>query len=123
MPMIQVIILGIVQGLTEFLPISSTAHLALIPWLLGWKDQGLGFDIALHAGTLAAVLIYFFRDWVQVLGQGFGLNVGSDPALKRNRGLLWLMAAGSIPAGVAGILFQKQAEEVWRNNQYLIGGM
>ena len=59
MPLLQAIVLGIVQGLTEFLPISSTAHLALIPWLAGWRDPGLGFDIALHVGTLAAVLLYF----------------------------------------------------------------
>ena len=114
MPLLQVIVLGIVQGLTEFLPISSTAHLALIPWLLGWRDPGLGFDIALHVGTLAAVLLYFFRDWLQVLGQGFGLRMGGDPALRRNRALLWLVAAGSIPIGIAGLVFRKQAETAWR---------
>jgi len=59
MTLLQVIVLAIVQGLTEFLPISSTAHLILVPWLLGWQDQGLTFDIALHAGTLLAVLTYF----------------------------------------------------------------
>ncbi len=63
-------ILAVVQGATEFLPVSSSAHLALAPWLLGWPDQGLEFDIALHFGTLAAVLIYFFRDWVQIVGTG-----------------------------------------------------
>ena len=67
MPLLHVIVLGIIQGLTEFLPVSSSAHLALIPKLLGWEDQGLAFDIALHAGTLAAILIYFFEDWVQRL--------------------------------------------------------
>ena len=65
MPIHQAVILAVVQGLTEYLPISSSAHLALAPWLLGWKDQGLTFDIALHFGTLAAVLIYFFKDWVR----------------------------------------------------------
>ena len=122
MPLYQVIILGIVQGLTEFLPISSTAHLALAPWLLGWKDPGLTFDIALHVGTLAAVLIYFFRDWVQVVAQGVGMPVGADPELKRNPALLWLLVAGSIPAGVAGLLFNKQAETTWRTPM-LIGSM
>jgi undecaprenyl-diphosphatase len=122
MPMIQVIILGIVQGLTEFLPISSTAHLALIPWLLGWKDQGLGFDIALHVGTLAAVLIYFFRDWVQILLQGFGIKVTGDPYLERNRNLLWYLAAASIPVGLVGYVFKEQAETTWRS-PYVIGGM
>jgi undecaprenyl-diphosphatase len=106
----EVIVLGIVQGLTEFLPVSSTAHLVLIPALVGWPDPGLSFDIALHVGTLAAVLIYFFRDWIQIIGAGFGLNWGADPALRSNRSLLWLLIAGTIPAGIAGLLFQKQAD-------------
>src|SRR6202047_4987413 len=99
MPLIEAIVLGIVQGLTEFLPISSTAHLILIPWLLGWKDPGLAFDVALHVGTLAAILIYFFRDWLQVLAQGLGIRIDGDPALERNRGLLWLIAAATVPIG------------------------
>jgi len=115
MPLFQVIVLGIVQGLTEFLPVSSTAHLALIPWLFGWHDPGLEFDIALHVGTLAAVLLYFFRDWIQIIAQGFGLTVNGDPHLARNRGLLWLLVAGTIPAAVAGLLFQKQAETTLRS--------
>jgi len=115
MPLVQVIVLGIVQGLTEFLPISSTAHLALVPWLFGWTDPGLEFDIALHVGTLVAVLLYFFRDWLQILAQGLGMTVAGDPHLARNRKLLWLLAAGTIPAGVAGILFQRQAETTLRS--------
>src|SRR5579872_7277269 len=115
MPIFQVIVLGIVQGLTEFLPISSTAHLALIPWLFGWKDPGLGFDIALHIGTLAAVLIYFFRDWLQIIGQGLGMDSGRDSELKHNRALLWLLVIGTIPVGVAGYIFKEQAETSWRN--------
>ena len=121
MPLIQVIILALVQGITEFLPISSSAHLALAPWLLGWKDQGLTFDIALHLGTLFAVLLYFFRDWVQVTAQGFGLSYGNDQQLKQNRMLLWYLALGSIPIAVIGFIFKEQAEE-WRN-PFLIGGM
>ena len=74
----------------------------MIPWLLGWDDGGLTFDIALHVGTLAAVILYFFQDWMQIIGQGFGLNVGRDPALSKNRGLLWLLVAGTIPGGIAG---------------------
>jgi undecaprenyl-diphosphatase len=123
MPLLQVIVLGIIQGLTEFLPISSTAHLVVIPKLLGWPDQGLAFDIALHVGTLVAVLLYFFRDWLQVLGQGLGIRItGADPALERNRGLLWLLVLGTIPAGVAGLLFQKRAETLWRENLFVIAG-
>ena len=123
MPLLHAIILGIIQGLTEFLPVSSSAHLALIPWLLGWNDQGLSFDIALHVGTVLAVIVYFFRDWVQVIAQGFGLKIGSDPAIQRNPKLLWLLVLGSIPAGIAGLLVKDLAENVWRNNQYLIGSM
>src|SRR3984885_15011948 len=122
MPIYQAVVLAIVQALTEFLPISSTAHLVLIPWLFGWKDAGLTFDVALHAGTLVAVIIYFFRDWVQIIGQAFGLNIGSDPHLKQNRQLLWLLAAASIPIGIIGYLFDKQADTTWRT-PYVIGTM
>ncbi|MDX2152723.1 MAG: undecaprenyl-diphosphate phosphatase [Bryobacteraceae bacterium] len=115
MPLYQVVLLAIVQGVTEFLPISSSAHLALAPWLLGWKDQGLTFDIALHFGTLSAVVIYFFRDWLQVAAQGFGLNWGSDPELKQNRHLLWLLAAASLPIGFFGYTLKEHAETTWRN--------
>jgi undecaprenyl-diphosphatase len=115
MPLFQVIILALVQGFTEFLPISSTAHLYLTSWLLGWQVEGLSFDIALHMGTLLAVLLYFFRDWVQIAAQGFGIRAGSDEELKQNRMLLWLLALGSIPVGVFGLLFKEQAESTWRN--------
>jgi undecaprenyl-diphosphatase len=115
MPLLQVVILAIVQGLTEFLPVSSTAHLYLAPWLLGWKDPGLTFDIALHIGTLLAVLIYFARTWIQVIAQGLGMNAGHDPDLKKNRMLLWLLILATIPVGIAGLVFGKQAEDAWRN--------
>ncbi|MGA3073366.1 MAG: undecaprenyl-diphosphatase UppP [Bryobacteraceae bacterium] len=115
MPIFQVIVLAIVQGLTEFLPISSTAHLYLTSWLLGWQTESLTFDIALHIGTLLAVVIYFARDWMQIVAQGFGMRWGRDDQLERNTGLLWLLAIGSIPVGVAGLLFNKQAEGAWRN--------
>jgi undecaprenyl-diphosphatase len=123
MPLLQAIVLGIIQGLTEFLPISSTAHLIVIPKLLGWPEQGLAFDIALHVGTLAAVILYFFRDWMQIIAQGFGARVGGDSGLQRNRGLLWLLALATIPAGVAGLLFQKKIEGAVRDNLYVIGAM
>lgn len=122
MPIYQVVVLAIVQALTEFLPISSTAHLVLVPWLFGWKDPGLTFDVALHAGTLVAILLYFFRDWIQIIGQGLGLNIGGDPQLQQNRNLLWLLAAASIPIGIFGFLFDKQADTTWRT-PYVIGTM
>src|SRR5215510_12508068 len=122
MPLMQVVILAIVQGLTEFLPVSSTAHLYLTTWLLGWHDPGLGFDIALHIGTLLAVLIYFFRDWVQIIAQGFGVRIGRDNELRHNHMMFWLLLIGTVPVGIAGLLFNKQAEGPWRN-AYVIGLM
>jgi undecaprenyl-diphosphatase len=123
MPLVQAIVLGIIQGLTEFLPISSAAHLIVIPKLFGWPDQGLAFDIALHVGTLVAVILYFFRDWMQIISQGLGMRFGGDSGLQRNRGLLWLLVLATIPAGLAGLLFQKKIEGVVRENLYVIGGM
>jgi undecaprenyl-diphosphatase len=96
MTIIQALVLGIVQGLTEFLPVSSTAHLVLFPWLLGWPDPGQTFDVALHVGTLVAVIIYFWSDWVEM-------------ATKRRDQLL-LVILGCIPAGVAGALLEKRIE-------------
>jgi undecaprenyl-diphosphatase len=122
MPLFQVIVLAIVQGLTEFLPISSTAHLYLTSWLLGWNTESLSFDIALHIGTLAAVLVYFFRDWVQIVAQGLGMSYGRDAELKLNRAMLWLLVIGTIPVGIVGYLFNKQAETSWRN-PFVIGAM
>lgn len=115
MPLAHVIVLGILQGLTEFLPVSSSAHLIIVPWILGWDDGGLTFDVALHLGTLVAVLLYFFKDWVQIIGQGIGLRIGHDLALEQNRNLLWLLVAGTIPGGVIGFLFEKQAETSLRS--------
>lgn len=122
MPIYQAVLLAIVQGFTEFLPISSSAHLALAPWLLGWPDQGLTFDIALHFGTLAAVLIYFFRDWVQVIAQGFGLSHGPDGGLRRNPKLLWYLAAATIPVGIVGFLLKDMVETTLRS-PFIIGFM
>ena len=115
MPLIQVIVLAVIQGITEFLPVSSTAHLIVAPWLLGWQDPGLTFDVALHVGTLVAVAAYFFRTWLQVILHGFGVHYGDDEMLRQNPRLLWLLVAGTIPAGVIGFLFEKQAESTLRS--------
>jgi undecaprenyl-diphosphatase len=122
MPIVRVIVLAVVQGLTEFLPISSTAHLYLSSWLLGWKPEALDFDISLHIGTLLAVLIYFLPDWIQIVGQGFGMRIGYDQQLTHNHMMLWLLAIGSVPVGFAGLAFNKQAEGPWRN-PYVMGAM
>jgi undecaprenyl-diphosphatase len=122
MPLLQVIVLAVVQGITEFLPISSTAHLYLTSWLLGWPAEALDFDIALHIGTLLAILLYFFRDWLQILAQGFGMRFGRDEELEHNRTMLWLLAIATVPVGVFGFIFNKQAETTWRN-PYVMGVM
>jgi undecaprenyl-diphosphatase len=114
MPILQVIVLGVIQGLTEFLPVSSTAHLYLTSWLLGWQTEALDFDIMLHIGTLIALLLYFFRDWLQIVGQALGLRIGHDNELRLNHMLFWLLVIGSIPIGIVGFLFNKQAETTWR---------
>src|ERR1700693_4118427 len=110
MPIYQVVVLALIQAFTEFLPVSSSAHLELAPMLLHWKDPGLTFDVALHVGTLVAVIVYFFRDWVQIVAQGLGMHAGQDPQLKQNPNLLWLLVVATIPAGIFGFMFQKQAD-------------
>lgn len=117
MPLIQAIILALVQALTEFLPVSSTAHLALIPQLLHWQDPGLAFDVALHAGTLVAVLLYFFKDWLTLTLCGFGLKypaTASGEEVAQHRRFFWYMVVGTIPGGILGFLFEKRVEEQFR---------
>jgi undecaprenyl-diphosphatase len=123
MPLYQVLVFAVVQGITEFLPISSSAHLALAPWLLGWPEHGLVFDIALHLGTLVAVLLYFWRDLLQIVAQGLGLRYGRDQELARNPRLVWLIGAATVPAGVAGLLFESYAENAWHSNYVLMGSL
>jgi len=121
MPIYQVIVLAIIQAVTEFLPISSSAHLELVPWLFGWKDPGLTFDVALHVGTLVAILIYFFKDWVQIVGQGFGLNIGTDPELNGIVGCsgCWLL----LPFPSASSVSVQQAGGKHLAKSYVIGSM
>jgi undecaprenyl-diphosphatase len=114
MHLYQAVILAIVQGLTEFLPVSSTAHLVLFPWLLGWPEGGLPFDVALHVGTLAAVLLYFLRDWVELTLAGFGIHYpagATGEQVRHNRRLFWYLVIGTIPAGIIGFLFEKKVDE------------
>src|SRR5580704_458764 len=114
MPLIQAVILALVQALTEFLPVSSTAHLVLFPWLLHWPDPGEAFDVALHAGTLVAVLLYFFKDWLTLTLCGFGMKYPSNaPAheVDQHKRLFWYMVVGTIPGAILGKLFDKQIEE------------
>src|ERR1700675_3751750 len=114
----QAIILAVVQGLTEFLPVSSSAHLILIPKLLGWPDYGLAFDVALHFGTLLAVLLYFLREWIQLTLCGFGFHYpkrASDQMVTQQQRLFWYLVAGTIPGGLVGFFFEHWIEEHLRN--------
>ena len=108
MSTLQAAILGLVQGLGEFLPISSSAHLVLIPWLFKWNDPGLTFDIALHIGTLIAVAIYFWKDWLKLITMGL-----TDVRSTEGK-LFWYLVAATIPGAVVGFLLEKKAETIFR---------
>jgi undecaprenyl-diphosphatase len=113
--LVQSIVLGIVQGITEFLPISSTAHLALFPWFLKWNDPGLAFDVALHVGTLAAVIYYFWREWVMMIRE-FVTGVFSRSFSNSQHvrlGLLIIVA--TIPGALFGFQFEEQASGILRH--------
>jgi undecaprenyl-diphosphatase len=117
----QAIVLGIVQGLTEFLPVSSSGHLILVPYFLHWPDQGLGFDIATNTGTLIAILAYFHRD-VRDLITGFFTNAPrSRDGEFAPRPVAWAIIVGTIPAGIAGLL-AKHWIETYARNPLLIAG-
>ena len=106
----KAIILGVVQGLTEFLPISSSAHLVLVPWFFGWPDPGLTFDVALHIGTLAAVLIYFWRDLLTIVVALVGGVARGRPLAEPEGRLGVLIVLASIPAAIVGFAFDKRIE-------------
>jgi undecaprenyl-diphosphatase len=116
MDLVQAIIYGIIQGLGEFLPISSTAHITLAPWLFGWEDPGLAFDIALHMGTLLAVAIFFWKDWIRLIKAGL-----TDVKSQDGR-LFWFIMLACIPGGVFGLLFEDKVATTFRN-PLLIGVM
>jgi undecaprenyl-diphosphatase len=112
----EAIILGIVQGIAEFAPISSSAHLIIVPWLFGWDNpalSGLAFDVALHLGTLAAVVVYFRRELWALLKAGlasiFQLRIGND----FDRRLAWFLVLGTIPAVIAGYLLEDVIEALF----------
>jgi undecaprenyl-diphosphatase len=112
----EAVVLGIVQGLGEFLPISSSGHLVLAPWLFGWEDPGLAFNVALHLGTLVAVVAYFWRDWLNLAQNGL--------KGKKNREgrLFWYLAAATVPGILAGLALEEYAETVFRA-PVLVGAM
>jgi undecaprenyl-diphosphatase len=111
----QAIVYGIVQGVAEFLPISSTAHLKLLPWFFGWKDLGMSFDVALHLGTAAAVILFFYKDWIRLFKEGF-----TTPKSKYGK-LFWLIVVATIPGAIAGVTLSDFADKLSSN--FLIIGI
>ena len=109
----QAAVLGILQGLAEFLPISSSAHLSLAPWAFGWPEPGLAFDVALHLGTLVAVLWYFRREWV-ALTRGAVASIRSGGLAGDSGRRVALLIVATVPGGAIGYAFQKQAETIFR---------
>jgi undecaprenyl-diphosphatase len=110
----QALVLGLVQGLSEFLPISSSAHLTLTPWLLGWEDPGLAFDVALHVGTLVAVAWYFRRDWVSLTRAGMRIVAQRAVRTPDEWRAVFLVVA-TIPAAIAGLTVEDLAESTFRS--------
>lgn len=115
MDLLQSIILGAIQGITEFLPVSSTAHLVLMPWFFSWTDQGLPFNVALHLGSLIAIIYYFWREWIQIIKEFLqSISEWSFEGRPNGKTGLYLIIA-TIPGGLAGVLFEKYAAGVLRH--------
>jgi len=114
----QAIVLGLVQGATEFLPVSSSGHLVLVPWLLGWPDPGLSFDAVLHLGTLVAVLAALRHDLLDLLHAGLESLRRRDTGRPEAR-LLWWIALATVPAGLMGILWEEQFETLFHSPNYV----
>lgn len=136
MEIFQAIIMGVIQGLTEFLPVSSTAHLILVPKFFQFADPGLSFDVALHCGTLLAIVLYFYRDWILIIKLALFKNFQFPPPRRTNfqtnsndqsasrrtnfqniytRQTLWLLVIATIPGVLAGYFLEAKAETVFRS--------
>lgn len=116
MTIIQALILGVIQGLTELLPISSSAHLSIIPWMFGWTNSDIfrfsfeGFDVALHFGTLLAIVIFFFKDWLKLIEGGYKQVVKKEKTFEGK--MFWYLVAATIPGGVIGFILDKFVGDV-----------
>lgn len=113
---LHAVILGIVQGLTEFIPISSSAHLIIVPWVFGWSDpalESLSFDVALHLGTLVALIAYFWEDWARYIKAGIQSIGERKIGDNFDRKMAWYLVIGTIPGGIVGLLFEKKIEELF----------
>ena len=114
MKIYQAIVLGIIQGLTEFLPVSSSAHLNLFPWLLGWGEMPESFDVALHVGTLLAIVIFFFKDWVNLFVGGYNQVVKKKKTTEGK--IFWYLVLSTIPAGVLSLILDKISKALFEKS-------
>lgn len=119
MPITEVLILALIQALTEFLPVSSSAHLYLTSWWLGWSYQGVTFDLGLHLGTLLAILVYFRRDWQRLLGAGWRWRPWRSTAMDADQRLLLLLILATIPAALVALLLGSEGA-MWLRHPLLI---
>jgi undecaprenyl-diphosphatase len=113
MTIFQSLVLGLLQGLTEFLPVSSSAHLSLAPYLFGWQDPGLSFDVALHFGTLIAVLWFFRKEWAKLIGAAVSIITSRKVDTVEKKRVVFLIIA-TIPGAIGGLLLEKKAETAFR---------
>lgn len=118
MTILQTLILGILQGITEFLPISSSAHLILVPVVTGWQDQGVAFDLAVHVGTLLAVVLYFRKDLLAITCDGM-MSVVKRQQVGQSR-LAWAVVLGTIPTGLAGLALMDMIETTLRSVSVIV---
>ena len=110
MNIIQGIILGIVQGLTEFLPVSSSAHLNIFPWLFNWGEMGDSFDLALHVGTLIALIVFFFKDWISLFKAGYKQVVKKEKSTEGR--IFWCIVISTVIAGAVSLVLDKISEKI-----------
>ena len=107
---LQALILGIVQGLTELLPVSSSAHLNLFPWIFGWSEISPSFDVALHIGTLFAIVIFFFKDWIKLFKGGFNQVFKKEKTTDGK--IFWYIVIATIPTGILCLILDKVSEKM-----------
>lgn len=114
MTITQSIILGIVQGLTEFLPISSSAHLNLFPWVFGWQEMPESFDVALHIGTLLALIVFFYKDWKDLIIGAYNQTIKRKPSTEGK--IFWYIVLATIPAGILSLILDKISDLIFEGN-------
>ena len=119
--LIHAIILGIVQGLTEFLPVSSSAHLNVFPWIFGWSTISDSFDVALHLGTLLAICVFFFKEWIDLIKGGFNKVFKKQDSLDGK--IFWYLVIATIPAGIVSLVLDKLSDKLVGDNLNLEMGL